>query len=244
MPTQQQGNVPDTGVGVIDTGTEIVYAGWQWIKGGKNKGPNFVGNDNKGRGVCSGRPYDGAIAAVLTRATDDELRPISNWWNGIGNPRGEQPASRQQSATSDLRLADPSDLGWDLWGGDDCIVGWESSKQAQRRMLDLCAVYGGNGMTNGTNTQTPGTYTPPATNVTPNQGGTRPQNNNQTQRKGALDDLWTGIQNFFKGIFGGALQGATQAAQTGGAAAQGTAFLQMLLPLVFLALILWAILRD
>lgn len=88
--------------------------------------------DSKGRVWCDGRPSDLQIQAVLTKATSDELQPFRVGW-------AKEPGSINGSVA--LEAADPSDVGYWLWGHRDCKHSSAQGYADRDRMLTLISRY-------------------------------------------------------------------------------------------------------
>ena len=190
--------------------------------------------DCRGRHWCDGRPEDWQITTVLMLATDSELQPIIVGWPGSGRPG---------ATTTPLRQADPCEVGYWLWGHADCRHSGPTGDQQKARMIQLVSKYAGNALTTGTTggTQTPGSYypPPPAPGTTaPNPAATQTATNPTSQ----VQSIWDGVKNFFRGILGGALGGASNAEQAGGTAsvASGSGILTLLL----IGVVVYLLLKD
>lgn len=196
---------------------------WEWISGAWN-GPDPIR-------VCPGEWSPAAVYQVLQRATDDELQPIQSWIAKGG---------MADKYNGPARGANPQVLAHGLMGGDDCDFDWAETIQANARMQALVVRYA-NGATGAGNVQTTETYYPPPIQTTGNGAPTTTQ---QVQRAG--ESVWDGIKDFFAGIFRGAATGAASAAQSGGTASQissQTTLLNLVIPVLFVAFIVWFIMR-
>lgn len=225
MPTVDEiTNAVQTGVNVYGT-----LSGQQPVGSGGRV-------DALGRRWCNGRAEDWQIQTVLMLATDSELLPITQGWPGSGRPG---------AATTPLRQANATEVGYWLWGHADCQHSGPTGNAQKDRMIALVSKYAATALTNGgSGTQTPGSYYPPAA-PQPNlpSGGQQPvQNSNATKPPSYVDMIFGGIKNFFRGILGGAAAGAAGAAQAGGTASQASG--SGVFTLIIFAVLLWLLIRD
>lgn len=193
---------------------------WEWISGAWD-GPEPIR-------VCPGEWSPAAIYQVLQRATEQELQPIQSWIDKGG---------MADKYRGPARTANPQVLAHGLMGGDDCDFDWAETIQANGRMQDLVMRYA-NGVTGAGNVQTTETYYPPP--ITTSGGA-------PSELERAKDSVWDGIKDFFGGIFRGAASGAATAAQSGGTASQltsQTTIINVVLPLLFLAFLVWFVMRK
>lgn len=208
----------------VNTGVNV----YNTLSGSSGSGTR---KDALGRNWCAGRPEDWQIQMVLTVATDAELQPIVVGWPGSGRPG---------ATTTPLRQANPTEVGYWLWGHADCKHSGPTGYAQQARMIQLVSQYALGGLTGQGDILTPTTYTPP-----PPTGGPIPApvaTHTTSTGRSYVQQILDGIGKFFTGILGGGLSGAANAAQAGGNASQASA--ANLITLVLVGVVIWLLLRK